>query len=477
MNMKDYLDQLESKTLEFKEDLPSSRRLAQTVCAFANGAGGKLIIGVRDEPREIMGIASDKVIDYEERISNTIFDSIKPTVSMRVTTHHLGEEDALLLVIEVYPGNLKPSYLKGRGGDEGTYIRVGSTTRRASPEIIQELRRQQRNIGYDSTPAYKVDLDAINQDYIKEYIERRYQVRDIPKAEPNKALLKRIGVLTEEGGELYPSVAGIMLFSDKTGEYYPQAKLKCARFKGPGMGEFLDQKEIVSPLYKQVEEVIGFFKGNVRRGAKIEGIYREERYEYPEVAVREAVTNAICHRDYSISGSDIKFAIFDDRIEVTSPGALPGGLTITKLGIGISEIRNRVIARIFNEMGLVEQWGTGIYRMREAMGEWGLIEPEFREQGNFFKVILWKEPARAEGGRTFPVDLDQDQQVLLFAAWERGRVTTPEGMRLIGKSDRTVQKKLKDLEERGLLRWTGQSRQDPTGYYEPVGPTPKATSK
>ncbi|MCD5415523.1 ATP-binding protein [Candidatus Bipolaricaulota bacterium] len=116
MNMKDYLDQLESKTLEFKEDLPSSRRLAQTVCAFANGAGGKLIIGVRDEPREIMGIASDKVIDYEERISNTIFDSIKPTVSMRVTTHHLGEEDALLLVIEVYPGNLKPSYLKGRGG-------------------------------------------------------------------------------------------------------------------------------------------------------------------------------------------------------------------------------------------------------------------------------------------------------------------------------------------------------------------------
>lgn len=162
---------------------------------------------------------------------------------------------------------------------------------------------------------------------------------------------------------------------------------------------------------------------------------------------------------------------------MTSPGALPGGLTTSELGIGISEIRNRVIARIFNEMGLIEQWGTGIHRIREAMGEWGLVEPEFREQGNFFKAILWKEPARAGGRRTFAAGLDQDQQVLLSAARERGRVTTPEGMRLIGKSDRTVQKKLKDLEERGLLRWTGQSRQDPTGCYEPVGLTPKAASE
>ena len=102
-----------------------------------------------------------------------------------------------------------------------------------------------------------------------------------------------------------------------------------------------------------------FFKRNVRRQAKVRGLYREEQYEYPEILIREGIINAVVHRDYSIDGSDIKFAIFEDRIEITSPGVLPIGITLEDLGTGSSEIRNKVIARIFKDIGLIEEWGRG----------------------------------------------------------------------------------------------------------------------
>lgn len=416
-----------------------------------------------DEAREVVGVDEDEIFALEERISNVIHDSIEPLISPQVTTQRVG--DRLALVVTVFPGNLKPYYLKSKGPERGVFVHIGSSNRQADRPTIQELWRQRLNISFDATPHYDVSPEVINREYVQQYVEIRRQVRDIPSSPVDDHLLERLRILVREGGQLYPSVGGLLLFSERIGEYFPHARIKCARFVGSQVGEYLDQKEIALPLPRQIEAAIKFFKANVRRGAKIQNLYRQEQYEYPDVAVREALVNAVCRRDYNIGGSDIKFAVFEDRLEVTSPGALPLGITLEELGTGVSEIRNRVVARIFRDMGLIEEWGWGIARIREAMQLRGLRPPEFRETGNFFKVTLYNRPAVVS---TSSPALDEDEEKLIRLARERGRIRTRDAVPVIGKSDRTVQKKLKALTIRGMLEWHGSSPTDPRSFFTPV---------
>lgn len=168
------------------------------------------------------------------------------------------------------------------------------------------------------------------------------------------------------------------------------ARIKCARFKGKDTYEFIDQKELNGPIYEQVEDAIKFAKAHINKSGKITELQRIDEYEIPIVAIREIIANAVVHRDYSISGADIKFAVFDDRIEITSPGLLPKTLDIEDIKIGRSEIKNKVIARFFKEIKFIEEWGTGIKRIIKSCIDTGLEEPIFMETGMFFKVIIKK---------------------------------------------------------------------------------------
>ena len=172
---------------------------------------------------------------------------------------------------------------------------------------------------------------------------------------------------------------------------FEYARVKCARFKGTEMVEFIDQKEFAGLLYEQAEEAMKFAMTYIAKSGKIEGLQRIDRYEVPLEAIRKAIVNAIVHRDYSISGADIKFAVFDDRIEITSPGCLPRSLEIEDIMAGRSEIRNKVIARFFKEIGFIEQWGTGMRKMVNLCALANLPKPEFKESGLFFKIIFFKK--------------------------------------------------------------------------------------
>jgi len=138
------------------------------------------------------------------------------------------------------------------------------------------------------------------------------------------------------------------------------AKIECARFKGTDKRVFLDQSTIEVPVHAAVEPCMTFIKKNIALGSTIGEIYRKDRWEYPLEAIREALVNAIIHRDYAIFGSDIKVAIYDDMLEITSPGPLPDALPLEELGTGRSEIRNRVLAPIFKDLKQIEAWGSGI---------------------------------------------------------------------------------------------------------------------
>ncbi|MEA1998305.1 MAG: ATP-binding protein, partial [Euryarchaeota archaeon] len=323
----------------------------------------------------------------EEKISNMIYTLVEPTPAFNAIVYNI--EGKLLLKIEIFPGSLKPYHLKNKGELEGTYIRIGSTNRKADLDIIEELRRRRMNIGFDETYVLEASVKDIDVENIKRYLESRKKARDIPVAEPNTKFLKKIKAIKQYNGDVYPTVAGILLFSSEPENYIPGAVVRCARFMGNDMDEFIDQRIITGSLFTQAEETIAFFKKNIRRSAKIEELYRIEEYEYPEKAIREALVNALCHRDYSRMGADIKFAIFDSRIEITSPGGLLPNITIEDLGTGVSELRNRVIGKIFSESGIIEGYGTGILRIRKYIEERGLVQPEFRDYEGFFKVVFY----------------------------------------------------------------------------------------
>ena len=387
MSIQDLLSSPESKNLEFKEAMPTPLSIAKTTCAFTNGGGGSIIIGVTDKDRKVTGINELEIPDLEEKISNIIYTIVEPTPAFNTTVYNI--EGKLLLKIEIFPGSLKPYHLKKKGEIEGTYIRLGSTNRKADIDIIEELRRRRMNIGFDEIEIMEASVDDLALENIELYLKKREKARDIPIAEPDTAFLNKIKATRQQNGTIHPTVAGILLFSNEPENFIQGAVVKCARFMGNDMDEFIDQRIITGSLFTQAEETIAFFKKNIRRSAKIEGLYRTEEYEYPEKAIREVVINALCHRDYSRRGADIKFAIFDDRIEITSPGGLLPNVNIEDLGTGVSELRNKIIGKIFNESGLIEGFGTGVLRIRKYIEEKGLPQPEFRDYNGFFKAIFY----------------------------------------------------------------------------------------
>ena len=458
MSIQDLLSSPESKTLEFKETMPTSQAIAKTACAFSNAGGGTILIGVEDKNKTITGIDEQEIHILEEKIANIVYTIVEPTPSNHITIHNV--DGKLILKIDVFPGSLKPYHLKSKGELEGTFIRVGSTNRKADIETIEELRRQRMNISFDETSVIDASLEDLHTRNIEFYLKKREEVRDIPRVEPDTKFLKKIKAIQQQNGSIYPTAAGILLFSSEPEKYIPGAIIKCARFKGIEMDEFLDQKIIKGSLFSQIEETIAFFKKNVKRGAKIEGVYRKEEYEYPETAIREAVVNAICHRDYSRKGADIKFAIFDDRIEITSPGGLLPQISLSDLGTGVSELRNKIIGRIFNETGLIEGWGTGIRRIRKQIEEKGLVPPEFRESNGFFKAIIYNEPLQER------FELDKDEKEIIAYIQKHGKAGTKDLEKVLGKSKATIKRKIRTLTENGYLFWKGKSKKDPNGHYE-----------
>jgi ATP-dependent DNA helicase RecG len=172
--------------------------------------------------------------------------------------------------------------------------------------------------------------------------------------------------------------------------YFATSLVKCARFKGTDMSVFLDRKEYSGDLPSQLEQAEGFIKNHIHLRGEIKGLQRTDTYELPEESLREALVNALVHRDYANQGRDIKVGVYDDIVNVVSPGGLPSTLTAETLLDGRSEIRNRVIARVFKELGYIEQWGSGIQRMRAACLAQGLAEPQIREKGDFVDVEFYR---------------------------------------------------------------------------------------
>ncbi|MEA1867859.1 MAG: putative DNA binding domain-containing protein, partial [Thermodesulfobacteriota bacterium] len=260
--LKPFWDQPESRRLEFKETLPKGDQLAKTVVAFANGGGGKIVFGMKNEPREIVGIREDRLFALEERISSLIFDRCAPTIIPEIYIQAV--EGKNLLVVEIFPGSQKPYYLKSKGKHKGAYIRIGSSNRIASHEMLEALERQRRKISFDAISAYDIIQDAFDLDRFK----KDYRTATGRKIHDNH--LKNMGLFIVEQDQLWPTNAAVLLSdSPARKRLFPYAKIECARFKGTDTKVFLDQASIDEPIYAAVEPCLSFIKKNIALGSRI----------------------------------------------------------------------------------------------------------------------------------------------------------------------------------------------------------------
>ncbi|MEI7811686.1 MAG: RNA-binding domain-containing protein [Ignavibacteria bacterium] len=385
------INQPEGRRLEFKENLSREYRIEKTAVAFSNGAGGEIYLGIKDKAKEVVGFSESEILKLEQQISNIIYENISPGIMPEINI--LNFQGKYLLRVIVYPGGQTPYFIKSLGLIKGTYIRVGSNNKPADETIIQELDRKKRNISFDSILSYTVPADELDLTIFGNiFLEQTGKKID------SKAL-ETLGLIKKQDGQRLPTTGAILLASsDVKNREFPYSKIECARFKGTTTSETIDSCSITEPLCQQPDLAINFIKRNIKKGSKIKELYRDDRWEYPLDAIREIIVNAVIHRDYSRLGSDIKVAIFDDMLEITSPGTLPPSIDIKNLSSGLSEIRNRTLAPVFKMLNFIEQWGTGFKKLDARLKDYPEIEVKFQEPGISFQVQFIKRISAETGG-------------------------------------------------------------------------------
>ena len=374
----------ESKNIEYKITLPDkSEKYMKTIVAFANTQGGKLIIGVDDKTHQIVGVENETLFQAMDAIANAVSDSCMPQIIPDIEPQTV--DGKTVIVVSVEAGKNRPYYLKAKGKENGTYIRVAGTSRQAFPEKIRELEMEGSRISWDELTCVGYPVSEEATEKLCQNIERFRKKAEMIEHSVKTEQLVNWKILKQRDGQLLATNAYALLTSD----YFPFARTQCAVFKGRDRAVFLDKREFTGPIYLQIEEAVDFVLRNIRLGVTIDGLVRKEKYELPPEAIREMIINAHCHRNF-LDESCIQVAIYDDRLEVTSPGGLYNGLTYEEVMSGHSKIRNKGIANIFNQMGLVEAWGSGIKRILNVAEEYGLQEPKFQEFDNMFRVELFR---------------------------------------------------------------------------------------
>ena len=441
----------ESKNIEYKVELPKkSEKYLKSVIAFANTSGGSLIIGIDDESGKIIGVDEKSVFQIMDSIANAVADGCEPQIIPDIAFQTIKEK--CIVIVTIYPGMNRPYYLKKQGKQQGTYIRLGGTSRPADSTKIRELEIEGNNMSWDELACigYPVTEDAVNKlcrditKYRREAAgpEEISSIQDVSSDQ-----LINWKVLKKSGSELFATNAFVLL----TGDYFPFAKIQCALFKGTERDIFIDKKEYTGPLYEQIENAYQFVLRHINLGAEINGLIRKDRYELPVTAIREMIVNAVCHRNY-MDNSCIQVAVYDDRVEVTSPGMLYGGLTLEEAVNGRSKIRNRIIADIFSRMEIIEEWGTGIRRILNRAKEYGLPEPQFMEIGDTFRVNLFKKADKKAD------KIQQREQLILDYIDKHGFIINKEAREILGLADSTTKRFLKHMVETGLLMESGERK-------------------
>ncbi|MDR1690659.1 MAG: putative DNA binding domain-containing protein [Candidatus Methanoplasma sp.] len=439
----------ESNRLEFKKMLPKdAKKYVKSAVAFSNSQGGKIIFGVTDEGR-ISGLEGD-LLAVRDSIVDEISNRCTPQIFPNSYISTIDQKG--IVVVDIAPGAKRPYYVTTEGMENGTYIRIDASTRLAGPDIIRDLMMEGSNKSFDILDHIDenekgLSMESVNELclFLSEKSNRKILITD----------LVNLKVLRKTEGGYVPSRAFMLL----TENPYDHARIQCARFIGPHEVEFADRQEYTGSIIKQVDDAVEFVMSHTFLAAEIKGVYRKDVPEVPPEAVRELVTNAVVHRSYSMENSPIFVAVFDNRIEITSPGFMPFGITIDSAMSGHSNPRNKVIAGFFRAANLTEGWGSGIRRCISLCEEYGLKPPEFQELGSAIRVTLFRAGSyHIPSPDVFSLPIDDLENAILNYLENNPEAKISDIVKETGASKASVERAISKLKAINLLSRRGNNR-------------------
>ena len=372
----------EDSFIEFKRNVTQRTDFADEMIALANTEGGQILVGV-DDDASIPGVADERQV--EESIVNIARNNCKPALD--ITIDRVEADRQIVLVVTV-PRRAGPPYEDNSGR---CYIRVGSSKRLATPEERARLLQAAGLLHFDETPVSRTGLNDMDIDAFGAYYQHIFN-QPLSKAEvPLSRMLKNMRFLVYDlNNDERLSVASLLLFGKRPLDFMYHARISAVRWAGNEAGEdIIDRQEIGGRLPQQIKQAEAFCRRNTRLSTHIEAARHEDTYQYPRPVLREAIINAVAHRDYSLAGAQTLLYIFDNRLEIRSPGSLPNSVTLDNIRTHYSKPRNELIARVLFNLGYVNTLGSGIPRMIRLMQQQGSPLPDFEVTSGQFLLRLW----------------------------------------------------------------------------------------
>lgn len=434
----------EGYNLEFKKSIPSKvKEVTEEICAFANAAGGTLLLGV-DDNNIVQGVVFNNA--KRSALQNSI-NEISPALHCEIYTVTLDSKD--VVVIEVPSGDNKPYVLSG-----AIYVRQGPNSQKLTTvEEMRDFFQQADKIYFDEAPCKAID---INQDIPDDNINQFRVLAGLGTTVSNDQVFNNLKLITKEG---FLKNGAALFFAENPEQFFEKAVIRCIAFDGFDKRFIEDDKVMTGSLYNQYLQAMSWLKKKLDVRYDIEGAGsqpRKEIWEIPETVFKEAIINALAHRDYYDKGARITIEVFNDRVEISNPGGLISGIPKNEFGKR-SLSRNPLIFGLFERIRMVEQVGSGIGRMRDLMIEADLTEPEFSTEGMF--TVTVRRPFDFNKWVDKWVDNLTDNRVnIIKAIHENSKVSKRELEEKVGLSATAIDNNLDALKDLGLIERVGGAK-------------------
>lgn len=442
----------ESNTLEFKKSSANLKKIAETLCAFLNGKGGTVLIGITDKGN----IVGQHITDHTKQEIASILRKFEPSANIEIQ-YVLYKDNKHVIILSAHPDvHFIPYTFDGKA-----YERNESSTSIMTQGRYQQLlmSKSLSPISWESQPAIGVTLDDLDQSEIlntlnditrKKRLEANLATDDITD------ILKKLKLIESEN----ITNAAVVLFTKEIPGNYLQCVIRMARFRGEEKGTFIDSKHIFGNAFQILREAEAFINRNTAIASHFESgkFERLDEPEYPFEAIREALINAICHREYASPSGSITLTIYDDRLEIANTGKLPADITLSDLKIPhISHPRNPRITNVFFRRGYIESMGIGTQEIIRSCALANLKEPDFYEQAGAFIVRLWSKHYSAPS--IMKAQLNNRQKEILTLL-QPGALSPQEILSKLQEkiSDRTLRRELQNLKKIGYVRNEGQGK-------------------
>ena len=441
----------------FPEDVPLSR-LAGTMVGMANTSGGTILLGIAPRSGEAIGMMDPE--GEADRVFQAALMCDPPLVlpmPLRIALIRPNDSTPPVVLCVTVPSGLPYVYSL-----DGRYLwREGSQTNPLPARRLRQLLIDRGVVQFEAGTVDSATIDDLDAGLVSAYLEKLH----LPAETDPAQVLSRRGCLISVEGRLRPTIAGLLLFGRFPQQWLPGALILAARFPGVAPSDQFIKQEIRGALPEQLRQAEAFVRSNLRSTARLVGLERTERLEYPFEAVRELLVNAIAHRDYRIQGDTIHLHLFADRIEVHSPGELPGPVNLSNL-LEARFSRNAVISQVLYDLGFVERLGYGLNRVVQVMRENNLRPPQFQETAGTFRVTLYNSLLNnlsldVEAALSLDPDLELNprQRMVMNELLHHRRITSHTYQELCpGVHAETLRRDLADLVKRGLLIKIGDKR-------------------